>query len=632
MKVINQRIQILVYVFIFVFFAIIIRVGYVQVNKGEEYIKRAYELWTRNIPVSTQRGKIYDRNGKLIVGNKLAPTLSIIPKQVKDKTYTINALATILKVPKAELEPHFQKHVAVEIIKPAGKNIDLETAKKVIAADLPGVYVASDVVRYYPYGKTLAHVLGIVGADNQGITGLEYIYDDLLMGTPGSQNIYTDAHGNRYPNLTGDYTPANSGFDLYLTIDIEIQQTLERVLNNADLMYAPEELIGLVMNPKTSEILAMACRPTFDPANYQEYDQEIFNRNLPIWKSYEPGSTYKIVTFATGIEERAFQPLEHFYCSGFLVVDGTRIRDWKPAGHGDQTFVQVLQNSCNPGFMTIGLRLGKEKLFRYIADFGFGEKTGVDLLGESTGIIFDINKIGNVELANAAFGQGNTVTALQLLNATNAAVNGGVLNTPYVLKGLGIPGTNTLVFQNKTKFVRRVVSPETSLIVADALEQAVAYGTPRGAYIEGHRVGGKTGQAEIPIGGVYVPGKYILSFTGITPMNDPQISVYLAMNQPKSAIQFAGILMAPMVKEILLDAISVLNLPKQPGQYEREPRWYVDNFFYLVENYIGMNRKSITFHPYYRIRIVGDGNIIIAQSPEPGEKIVQDGYVTLYTD
>ncbi|NLD25829.1 MAG: stage V sporulation protein D, partial [Acholeplasmataceae bacterium] len=604
MKVIKKRICYMVYLFIFIFMAIIFRVGYVQVNKGEEYIKRAYELWTRNIPVSTQRGKIYDRNGKLIVGNKLAPTLSIIPKQVKDKTYTINALSTILKVPTAELEPHFQKNVAVEIIKPSGKNIDLETAKKVIAADLPGVYVASDVIRYYPYEKTLAHVLGIVGSDNQGITGLEYIYDDLLMGTPGSQNIYTDAHGNRYPYLTGDYQPAQSGFDLYLTIDIEIQQTLERVLNNADGLYAPEELIGLVMDPQTSEILAMACRPTFDPTNYQDYDQEIFNRNLPIWKSYEPGSTYKIVTFATGIEEKAFQAMEHFYCSGFLVVDGTRIRDWKPAGHGDQTFVQVLQNSCNPGFMTIGLRLGKEKLFRYIADFGFGEKTGVDLLGESTGIIFDIDKIGNVELANAAFGQGNTVTALQLLNATNAAVNGGILNTPYVLKGLGFPGTSTLVFQNKTKFVRRVISQETSLIVADALEQAVAYGTPRGAYIEGYRVGGKTGQAEIPIGGVYVPGKYILSFTGIAPMNNPQISVYLAMNQPKSAIQFAGILMAPMVKEILLDAISVLNIPKQPGQYEREPRWYVDNFFYLVENYVGMSRKSITFHPYYRIRIV----------------------------
>lgn len=632
MKTIRDRIISLVYVFLFIFFIILVRVGYVQVVKGEVYVERAFELWTRNIPVSTQRGKIFDRNGKLIIGNKLAPTIAIIPKQVKNKQYTINALSTILDVPPSELEPHFNKNVSVEIIKPAGKNISLGVAKQVIASDLDGVYVASDVVRYYPYGTTLAHVLGIVGIDNQGITGLEYIYDDFLMGTPGSQNIYTDAHGNKYPDLIGTYTPANSGFDLYLTIDIDIQLALERVLDNAEVLYQPEELIGLVMDPKTSEILAMACRPTFDPENYQDYPQEIYNRNLPIWKSYEPGSTFKIVTFAAGLEEKVFAPNEHFYDPGYAVVDGVRIRDWKPGGHGDQTYVQVLQNSCNPGFISIGLRLGKERLFRYIRAFGFGEKTGVDLLGESTGIIFDIDKIGNVETANAAFGQGNTVTPLQLLNATNAAVNGGNLNTPYILKGFGIPGTNTLIFQNKTKFVRQVISPETSALVADALEQVVAYGTARSAYIEGFRVGGKTGQAEIPIGGVYVPGKYILSFTGIAPMNDPQISVYISMNQPQSAIQFAGIILAPLVKEVLLNSISVLGIEKQEGGHEREPRWYVDNFFYEVENYIGRSPKSIGFHPYYKIKIIGDGDVIIAQSPEPGEKIVQDGYVTLYTN
>ena len=632
MKTIRNRLIALLYIFLFVFFIIIVRVGYVQVVKGEIYVERAFELWTRNIPVSTQRGKIFDRNGKLIVGNKLAPTIAIIPKQVKNKRYTINALSTILKIPPSELEPHFNKNVAVEIIKPEGKNISLETAKQVIAADLDGVYVASDVVRYYPYGNTLAHVLGIVGTDNQGITGLEYIYDYFLMGTPGAQNIYTDAHGNKYPDLIGSYTPANSGFDLYLTIDIDIQLALERVLNNVDMLYKPVDLIGLVMNPQTSEILAMASRPTFDPENYQDYDQEIYNRNLPIWKAYEPGSTFKVVTFAAGLEEEVFRLDEHFYDPGYAVVDGTRIRDWKPGGHGDQTFLQVLQNSCNPGFISIGLRLGKERLFKYIRDFGFGEKTGVDLVGEATGIVFDTEKIGNVETANAAFGQGNTVTPLQLLNATNAAVNGGRLNTPYILKGFGIPGTNTLIFQNKTKFVRQVIKPETSMLVADALEQVVAYGTARGAYIEGYRVGGKTGQAEIPIGGVYAPGKYILSFTGIAPMNDPQISVYISMNQPQSAIQFAGIILAPLIKEVLLNSISVLGLEKQEGGHIREPRWYVDNFFFEVENYIGRSPKSIGFHPYYRIKIIGDGDIIIAQSPEPGEKIVQDGYVTLYTN
>ncbi|HHZ18037.1 MAG TPA: stage V sporulation protein D [Acholeplasmataceae bacterium] len=632
MKTIRNRIITLLYVFFILFFIIAVRVGYVQVVKGEVYIDRAFKLWTRNIPVSTQRGKIFDCNGKLIVGNTLAPTVSIIPKQVKDKEYTMEKLAALLGVKKEKIAPHFQKNVSVEIIKPAGKNISLETAKKIIAADLDGVYVSSDVVRYYPYGNTLSHVLGIVGIDNQGITGVEYIYDNFLMGRPGSQNIYTDAHGNKYPNLTGTYTAPASGFDLYLTIDIDIQLTLERVLDNAAALYDPVEVFGLVMNPKTAEILAMASRPNFDLQNYQQYDQELFNRNLPIWKSFEPGSTFKIVTYAAGLEEKVFSLDERFYDSGSISIDGARIRCWKAGGHGDQDFVEVIQNSCNPGFVTIGLRLGKERLFSYIDAFGFGKKTGVDLLGESTGIVFNPDKIGNVETATSAFGQGNTVTPIQLINAANAAVNGGVLNTPHILKGFGIPGTNTLIFQQDTKFVRRVISEETSAVMRDVLERVVALGTARSAYIEGYRVGGKTGTAQIPIDGVYVPGKYILSFLGIAPMNDPRVSAYIAINQPKTSIQYGGVIVAPMLKEVLLDSLSLLDVEKQEGGIPRDSRWWVDKFLYTVDDYIGRNPKTIGFHPHYRIKIVGDGDIIIAQSPEPGQKIVQDGYVILYTD
>lgn len=632
MKTIRKRIFIVLYVFFFAFFVILIRVGYVQVAKGELYIERAFELWTRNIPVSNQRGKIFDRHGKLIVGNTLAPTVSIIPKQIKNKTYTINTLSTILKVPKSQLEKHFNRNVSVQILKPEAKNISLETAKKIIAANLDGVYVSSDVVRYYPYGNTLSHVLGIVGIDNQGITGLEYIYDDFLMGTPGAQNIYTDAHGNKYENLTGNYTSSGGGFDLYLTIDIDIQLTLERVLDNANSLYNPVEILGLVMDPNTSEVLAMASRPNFDLTDYQKYDQEVFNRNLPIWKSFEPGSTFKVVTYSAGLEEKVFKTTDHFYDPGFAIVDGVRIRDWKAGGHGDQTFLEVIQNSCNPGFVEIGRRLGKERLFKYIDLYGFGKKTGIDLLGESTGIVFNTQKIGNVEVATSAFGQGNTVTPLQLLNSANASVNGGNLNTPYVLKGFGIPGTNTLIFQNDTKFVRRVISEETSAIMRDALERVVALGTARSAYIEGYRVGGKTGTAQIPIDGVYVQGKYVLSFLGIAPMNNPKVSAYIAINQPKSVIQYGGVVVAPMLKEVILDSLSIMNISKQEGGVEREARWWVDKFMYIVEDYVGKSPKTIGFHPHYKIRIVGDGDTIIAQSPEAGEKIVQDGTVTLYTN
>ena len=239
-----------------------------------------------------------------------------------------------------------------------------------------------------------------------------------------------------------------AGFDLYLTVDLDIQICLERVLDNALARYNPDEIIALVMDPKTSEILAIASRPTFNPSRYQDYDQAVYNRNLPFWKSFEPGSTFKVVTFAAGLEEKVFSLEENFYDPGYALVDGARIRDWKAGGHGKQTFLQVIQNSCNPGFVEIGLRLGKQKFFEYVNLFGFGQKTGIDLLGESTGIIFNPAKIGQVELATSAFGQGISVTPIQLVNAACAAVNGGYLNQPTILKGLASSYTRNHLSDN----------------------------------------------------------------------------------------------------------------------------------------------------------------------------------------
>lgn len=630
LKVVKKRIMFLVDVILIAFVIIVMRVGYVQIVNGSVFVERAYDLWTRNIPVSARRGNIYDRNGKLIVGNTLAPSLSIIPKQIEDKEEAISKVAKILNVEEKEISKHFYKNVSVELIKPAGKNITLDQAKKIVAADIPGVYMSSDVVRYYPYGNVLSHVLGIVGVDLQGITGLEYIYDDYLMGEFGSSNVFTDAHGNKIGELDGTYSNPSKGVDLYLTVDIDVQVALERVLDNAISQYTPEETFGLIMDPQTSEIIAMASRPNFDLKDYQDYDQEIFNRNLPIWKSFEPGSTFKFVTFAAGLEEGVFTVDETFYDPGYAIVDGTRIHDWKAGGHGQQTFWEVLQNSCNPGFIEIGLRLGKEKLFAYIEAFGFGQKTGVDLLGESTGIVFDPEKIGNVELATSAFGQGNSVTPIQLVNAASATVNGGNLNTPYILKGIGIE--NTIIYQDEKKFVRRVISEETSKTVSLALEKVVALGTGRGAYIEGYRVGGKTGTAQIAVDGKYVTGEYILSFIGIAPMNDPKLAAYIAITKPITNIQYGGVVVAPMVRDVLSEALHIMGVEKQENGIPLLPRYWVDKFVYKVDNYVGLKRKQITVNPYYQFRIEGNGDTIIAQSPEAGEYILQDGFVILYTN
>lgn len=620
----------IIVLFLFLFIILLSKVGFIIFTKGEEYIDRAYDLWTRNIPVSYKRGRILDCNGKLIVGNTISPSLSIIPKQIENKEYTINYLSTILNVPREKLEPHFNKNVSVELIKPEGKNIDLNKAKQIIAEGLKGVYISGDVVRYYPYGNVLSHVLGIVGSDNQGLTGLEYVYDSLLKGEKGSINIFTDAHGMKIDNLDDSYTSSSGGVDIYLTVNIDLQIALETVLDNAASLYDSEETLGLMLNPKTSEVMAICSRPNFDLINYQDYPVETYNRNLPIWMTYEYGSTFKFVTYTAGLEEKVFNTNEHFFCSGFRVVDGTRIRDWKAGGHGDETFFEVMQNSCNPGFMEIGLRLGKEKLFEYIKAYGFGDYTKIDLLGESKGILFDIDRVGNVELATSSFGQGNSGTAIQLVNAACAAVNNGNMNTPYIVKGIGTQGA--ILYETETHFVRKVISDETSETLRNALERVVSLGTARSAYVEGYRVGGKTGTAQIPVNGVYLENTYILSFLGIAPMNDPSVSCYIAIKAPKTYVQYGGVVVAPLVKDVLTQSFSILGIEKQEGGIPIDSRWYVDNFYYEVENYIGKSTKQVLNHPYYKIKIIGEGNNIIDQNPKKGERIIGGSYVYLYTN
>ena len=471
---------------------LIARLGYVVIFMSEKVTPLAYSQWTREIPIEGKRGNIYDRNGKLIVGNLLSPSVAVIKKQITDKDKVINKLATILNCDKDLIKKHIEKNVSVELIKPEGRRITTKQAEDIIALNLDGVYVVGDTKRYYPYGNSLAHVLGFTGIDNQGICGIEYIYDSYLKGLNGSLEIYTDAKGQLMPDMLSYYNEASKGNDIYLTIDIEIQLIIENIIEEATERYNPEEMLIVVEEPNTGEILAMASYPSFDLLNWKLYDQEIYNRNLPIWKSFEPGSTFKIVTYSAAIEEKKITLNERFFDPGYRMVGGVRIKDWKAGGHGSQTFLEVLQNSCNPGFMEMGFRLGKEKLFDYIHSYGFGEKSGIDLLGEAKGIVFKESRVGPVELATSSFGQGNSATPIQLTNAMSVAINGGELLKPYVLKN--IKDESGVVIYENTKTVRRkVISKETSEIMKYSLENVSALGTGRNAYVDGYRVGGKTG-------------------------------------------------------------------------------------------------------------------------------------------
>lgn len=415
LRKIDERIKVIFLILLTLFIFIILRVFYVQMIDYKKLNKYASELWSRDLPIEADRGLILDRNGVVLADNLTTTSLVLIPNQIKNKKKTTKLLAEILNVSFEDMKEHVYKQTSIERVHPEGRRLSYDIADKISALKLDGVYLVKEAKRYYPYGNMLSHTLGYVGIDNQGLSGLELQYDKYLTGKSGAIKYFSDAKGNKL-NLSDIYVEPQSGMNLTLTIDINIQKSLERELDNVVDMFSPDMVLAIVMDPNNGEILGMSSRPDYDPNNYQNYSQQVLSRNLPIWASYEPGSTFKIITTAAAVEENVVDlGNDHFYDSGSVNVDGSILRCWKAGGHGEQTFLQVLQNSCNPGFVKLGQLLGKETLFKYIDKFGFGSKTGVDLNGEGQGIIFDLNKVGNIELATTAFGQGVSVTPIHLV-------------------------------------------------------------------------------------------------------------------------------------------------------------------------------------------------------------------------
>ncbi len=627
--VIQRRLVVLLSIILIYFIALMIRLAYLQIFDSQTLVDRAESLWSRNLPIEGQRGIIYDRNHDAIVENVVAPSAIVIPRQVTDVDHTSEVLAEILNVSVEEAKKHVTKGVSIERIQPEGRKLSLEQVQAIQEANLDGVYLVNDVKRSYPYGSLLAHTLGFTGIDNQGITGLEYVYNDYLMGENGVWKYFSDAKGNFLPHFSDDYSLASRGLDMELTIDLHLQEILEREFDNAVAKYSPDQMIGLIMNPKTGEILAMSSRPTYEPENYQEYDQEIYNRNLPIWSTYEPGSTFKIVTFSAALEEGVMKLEDRFFDPGYAIVDGVRIRDWKAGGHGDQSMLEVIMNSCNPGFIELGQRLGKEKLFEYIRAYGFNEKTGVDMLGESQGIIFNPDNIGNVELATSSFGQGNSVTPIQLVTAVSAAVNGGNLMQPYIVKRMIHPYTNEILYEREPSVRRRVISEETSETMRYALEMVGAQGSGKSAYIDGYRVGGKTGTAQKAKDGAYISGEYILSFVGIAPMNDPELVVYVAIDNPKNTIQYGGVVAAPIARSILAEALPYIGVKPSEEQIEKKYLW-TDTKYVAIPDFVGKEPKDIEPSALYKIEYYGEGSKVISQQPEAYSRTIEGGTVRLY--
>lgn len=628
-KNINKRIKIMLLLFGFILLMVIFKVFYVQVFDYKKLSNLASDLWSRNLPIEASRGKILDRNGIVLADNVTTTSLVLVPNQIKNKREVTKELAKILNVSYNEMKKHVFKNTSIERVHPLGRRLSYEVADKIEALKFDGVYLLKEAKRYYPYKTLLAHVLGYVGIDNQGLSGLELQYDKYLTGEAGAIKYFSDAKGNKL-TLSDVYVKPQDGMDLQLTIDINIQKSVERELDNVVNMMNPDMALAVVMNPKTGEVLAMSSRPTFDPNNYKNYSSEVLSRNLPIWASYEPGSTQKIITTAASIEEKVIDIYnEHFFDSGGVTVDGARIRCWKAGGHGDQTFLQVLQNSCNPGFVLMGERLGKEKLFSYLDLFGFGQKTGIDLNGEGKGIIFPLSRVGNVELATTAFGQGISVTPIQQITAISAVLNGGNLLKPYVLASVLEPETGNVMYQNKKTVVRKTISKETSKTMRYALETVVALGGGKAAYIDGYRIGGKTGTAQKVKDGAYLVNNYIMSFVGIVPSNDPEAVLYIAIDNPKNTALLSSYTTTPIARRILLDIIDALDIKKQEGGVEKDWQWD-DKVYYEVPNVIGKDKKEAKeILEHFKVEYSKTGNKVISQSPKAGERLEDGDTITL---
>lgn len=630
----KKRLRLIIYGFILYGIAVVARLFYVQIVQHDELTELAKANWDREIPFASERGEIVDRNGEVLVTNKLAPTLYFMPSQNDNIAQAAKQIASVLKIDEKKLYEKMNTRNYLVKLAPEAKNITYEQAVLIQGLKIDGLYSGVDYVRHYPYGNLLSRFVGFTGYDTQGLAGIEFQYDKLLTSRDAAIRLYTDAKGNALPHVDDEWREGDQGAKVQLTIDLEVQQVVERELEQAMTKYDADQALAIAMNVNSGEILALASFPTYNPANFEEVDSSIFNRNLPVWMTYEPGSTFKIITLSAAVEEGVVDlEKDTFYDRGYTIVEGSRLRCWKRQGHGSETFLEVVENSCNPGFIELGQRVGSKKLMNYIKDFGFGKKTGSNIAGEASGILFSEEAFGPVEHATTSFGQGIAVTPIQQVQAVAAAVNGGKLYTPYVVSKVMDSETGKTIVENKPDLKRTVISEKTSKIVRNALESVVANGSGRQAFRDGLRIGGKTGTAQKVENGHYKDGDYIVSFIGFAPANNPEIIVYVAIDHPKSSVVFGSTIAAPIVGQIIEDIAPKIGLEvNRKGQMEKQYRWG-DQLTERVPNFVGLSVKEIMKLQYpFRFEWHGEGDIVTAQLPEAENIISIDGTVHLYSN
>ncbi len=649
----KKRLVIVLILACIVFAGLIFRTGYLQIIKGDWLTEKALDQQTRDIPIEPKRGTIYDRNMKELAVSITKYTIWAKPVEVKDKEESAKHLSDMLGEEYNDiLKLLKKKNMALVRVK---RWIDDDVAEKIRDAKLPGIWVAEDNQRYYPYGNFAPYVLGHTSDDATGIAGIEMKYDKHLKGKSGRLIVSTDASGREIPHGMEKYYEPVQGDGLVLTIDEVIQHYTEKAVQKAYEINNAKRVTAIAMDPNTGDILSMASKPDYDPNQsrtpiYPYYEEELEQysdkdkikgyfsmwRNPAVSDTYEPGSTFKLITSSAALEENLIKDNEKFTCTGSVTIGGRKIKCWRHYNpHGEQTFPQGVQNSCNPVFIELGQRLGVAKLYDYIEAFGFMDTTKVDLPGEAKGILYNEKNVGPVELATISFGQSISVTPMQLITAISAIANDGKLMEPRIVKDK-VDNQGNVTETIKPKVVRQVISEETSKKMMEVAESVVSKGGGKKAYIPGYRIGGKTGTAQKVIDGKYAQGKYICSFIGIAPTDDPQIVVLAIVDEPTGVNAFGSTTAGPIIKEIMSDSLKYLGVePKyseeEKAQYEK-PKVKVPNIIDLsIEDATKILEEN-------NLKVIQDSDIDVKEGskvvdvfPKPGAEVPIESGIVIYT-
>lgn len=635
-KKMNKRSQLVGAIFLLLFFALIYRFYELQIAEASFYEEKAESMYNSVKILDSKRGSIYDRNGETIATEATAYTVIAIlspsvENRVKDPVDTARQLAPLLNMSEADLQKLFMQEGKYQVeLRPGGWKIDRETMRKIKDLELPGIIFSEESKRIYPNQDFASHVIGFLNNDEEPIMGLEVSLNDYLQGSDGMISFKKDRNHNRLPGGLKSIVQPEDGKDIYLTLDERIQMYVEQALDAAEEQYHPEKMTVIVSRPQTGEILAMSSRPSFNPNQYSSITNYM---NHAITSTFEPGSTFKIVTLAAAIEEGIYNG-EDTYMSGVYPVPGGEIPDHVRQGWGRISFLEGVQKSSNVAFTILGYeRMAKEVFYKYIYDFGFGELTGIDLPNEKRGFVKNPNNIPPLDLANMTFGQGVAVTAIQQVAAINAIANGGTLMKPYIIDRIVDPETGETIQNNRPEAVRDVISKETAMEVTEILESVVTEGTGKNFYLDGYAVAGKTGTAQkVGDDGRYVRGKNIHNFIGFAPMDDPELSVYVVVDAPQvDHSSLGGFVVAEIFKHIMQNSLQYLSIKPQVEEVKLEQH---DVQSTKIQSYTGislMTARQRAEDDGFNVIVLGNGTNVLKQLPEAGERIYAGDTLYLIT-